>query len=188
MGLIALVALVAILGSLGLSLYFLTTYRSLKGLRNGTQKAWASIDILLKQRNDELPKLVGVCRSYIPHEHQALKRITEARTFFLKAGTVAEKAQADKLATGALDGLFAVAEQYPDLKADATFRELRGRLTALEEGIAAQHTAFNERVSTYNHAIAGIPANLVASLGHLQPEDLFRAPESDPRDPQIESR
>jgi len=184
-GLSILLGLVVILGTVGVFLYFITIYNSLVRLRNANAKAWANIDVLLKQRYDELPKLIETCKGYMQYEQKAFQLIAEARAAFTKATTVSEKAQADNLVRGALKALLAVAENYPDLKANASFRQLRGRITELETKIAGQRSTFNEDVNIFNIRIAQIPANLVAGFMHLQPHALFQAAESDREEVQI---
>jgi LemA protein len=186
-GLSILLGLVAILGVVGLIVYFVTMRNGLLRLRDESEKAWANLDLLLKQRSDELPKLAGICRGYMPSEQKTFQLVTAARTAFLKAATVAEKAQAEGLISDALKTLYAVAEKYPDLKADASFRQLRGRLSALEEKTAAQRRRFNAGVNAFNARLAQIPANLVAAFLHLQPRALFQAAESRREDAQVKS-
>jgi len=178
-GVSILLGLLVLLGVVGLIIYFITIYSGLVRLRNENEKAWANLDPLLKQRSDELPKLVGICRGYMPSAQKTFQLVAAGRTAFLKATTVAEKAQADSLIADALKTLFAVAEKYPDLKANTSFRQLQGRITALEEKIAAQRTCFNAGVHTFNLRLAQIPANLVAAFMHLEPHALFQAAESD---------
>jgi len=184
-GLSILLGLAVILGAAGIFLYFITIYNSLVRLRNDMDKAWANIDVLLKQRHDELPKLIETCKGYMQYEQKAFQLITEARIAFMKATTVSEKAQADSLVRGALKALLAVAEKYPDLKANTSFRQLRGRITELETKITGQRSTFNEDVNVFNIRIAQIPANFVAGFMHLQPHALFQAAESDREDVQI---
>ncbi len=181
MGLSILLGLVVILSVVGLIIYFITIYNSLVRLRNESEKAWAELDPLLKQRSDELPKLAGICRGYMPSEPRPFQLVAAGRTAFLQAAAVEEKAQADGLISDALKALFAVAEEYPELKANTSFRQLQGRITALEEMIAAQRRRFNASVHTFNLRLAQIPANLVAAFMHLEPRALFQATESDRR-------
>src|SRR6516225_7923427 len=103
---------------IGASLFLVTHYNSLIQLKNDVDKAWANIDVLLKQRHDELPKLIDACKGYMQYEQKTLQLIVDARTAFERATTVQDKAQADNQVTGALKTLFAVAEAYPDLKAN----------------------------------------------------------------------
>ncbi|MGD0923080.1 MAG: LemA family protein, partial [Terriglobia bacterium] len=150
MGLAILLGLAVILVVVGIFLYFITIYNSLVRLRNDMDKAWANIDVLLKQRHDELPKLIETCKGYMQYEQKTFQMIVEARTSFMKATTVAEKAQADNLISGALKSLFAVSENYPDLKANNNFMQLQKRISELEERIADRREFFNDDVNTYN--------------------------------------
>jgi LemA protein len=186
-GLSILLGLLLILGVAGLIIYFVAMYNRLLRLRIESEKAWANLDPLLKQRSDELPKLVGICRGYMQGEQRTFQPVAEGRAAFLQATTVAEKARADRLISDALKTLCAVAEKYSDLKADASFRQLQGRITALEEKIAAQRRRFNASVSAFNLRSAKIPANLVAGLMRLRPLTLFQVAESGREDTQVKS-
>src|SRR5437016_7373998 len=108
----------------GVLAYVIILYNELVRLRNDNDRAWANIDVLLKQRHDEVPNLVATVKGYMDHERQTLEAVTQARAASMTAGSVPEKAQADLLMAGALRGLFAVAERYPDLKANQNFLAL----------------------------------------------------------------
>ena len=185
MGWSILVGLVVILVVIGVVAYFVTIYNSLVRLRNDIDKAWSNIDVLLKQRHDEPPKLIETCRGYMEYEQQTLRLVTEARSAYQKASTVPEKAQADNVLTGALKTLFAVAENYPDLKANGNFVQLQNRITDLEEKIADRREFFNDDVNTYNIRIQEIPDVAVAGLMHLERKDLFKVAEEDRRDVEV---
>jgi LemA protein len=185
MGLAILLGLAVILVVVGLFLYFITIYNSLVRLRNDMDKAWANIDVLLKQRHDELPKLIETCKGYMQYEQKTFQMIVEARTAFLKATTVAEKAQADNLISGALKSLFAVSENYPDLKANNNFLQLQKRISELEERIADRREFFNDDVNTYNIRIQQLPDVFVARRLSLQRRDLFKVSEEDRRDVEV---
>jgi len=185
MGWSILVGLVVILVVIGVVAYFVTIYNSLVRLRNDIDKAWSNIDVLLKQRHDELHKLIETCRGYMEYEQQTLRLVTEARSAYQKASTVPEKAQADNVLTGALKTLFAVAENYPDLKANGNFIQLQNRITDLEEKIADRREFFNDDVNTYNIRIQEIPDVAVAGLMHLERKDLFKVAEEDRRDVEV---
>ena len=185
MGVAILIGLVAALFVVGVFVYFITIYNSLVRLRNDIGKAWANIDVLLKQRHDELPKLIETCRGYMQYEQKTLQLVTEARTSFMKANTVAEKAQADNLLAGALKSLFAVAENYPELKADNNFMQLQNRISELEEKIADRREFFNDDVNTYNIRIQQLPDVFIAHMMTLQPKDLFKVTEEDRRDVEV---
>src|SRR5271157_2444613 len=185
MGAAILIGLVVVLVVVGVFVYFITIYNSLVRLRNDLDKAWANIDVLLKQRHDELPKLIETCKGYMEYERQTLQLITEARTAFMKANTVAEKAQADNLLSGALKSLFAVAESYPELKADNNFMQLQNRISELEEKIADRREFFNDDVNTYNIRIQQLPDVLIAHMLNMQHKDLFKVAEEDRRDVEV---
>jgi LemA protein len=169
----------------GIFIYFITIYNSLVRLRNDMDKAWANIDVLLKQRHDELPKLIETCKGYMQYEQQTFQLVTEARTAFMRAGSVGEKAQADNMISGALKSLFAVAEKYPDLKANNNFMQLQKRISELEERIADRREFFNDDVNTYNIRIQQLPDVFVAKMLNLQRRDLFRVSEEDRRDVEV---
>jgi LemA protein len=182
----AILALVilALIG-IGLVLYFVALYNSLIGLKNDIDKAWANIDVLLKQRHDELPKLIDTCKGYMQYEQKTFQMVVEARNAYQNAATVQDKAQADNLVTGALKTLFAVAENYPDLKANTNFLQLQGRITDLEEKIADRREFYNDNANTYNIRIQQLPAAFIARMMNLKPHELFKVTEEDRRDVEV---
>ena len=125
---------------ISISMYLVGIYNNLVTLKNDLERSFANIDVLLKQRHDELPKLIETCKGYMQYEQKTLQAVTEARAAYTRATTPADKAQADNMITGALRTLFAVAENYPELKANTNFMQLQGRITELEEKIANQRT------------------------------------------------
>lgn len=183
MGWIAL----AVLGFVvvGAGLYFVGIYNGLVRLKHGIDQAWANVDVLLRQRHDELPKLVDTVKGYMAHERELLERITQARTTFQRAQTVEEKGAADEAVRGALSRLFAVAEGYPELKADGSFRLLQERIAALEEGIADRREFFNHSVNAYNVRIEQIPDTFLAKPMGLTARPLFKAAEEEKQDVRI---
>ena len=185
MGAAILIGLVVVLVVVGVFVYFITIYNSLVRLRNDIDKAWANIDVLLKQRHDELPKLIETCKGYMQYEQKTFQVITEARTAFMRANTVGEKAQADNLISGALKSLFAVAENYPELKANNNFMQLQNRISELEEKIADRREFFNDDVNTYNIRIQQLPDVFIAGMMGLQRKDLFKVTEEDRRDVEV---
>ena len=176
---------VIILIALGIISYIVGIYNNLVRLKNDLERSFSNIDVLLKQRHDELPKLIETCKGYMQYEQKTLEAVTQARTAYIRAGTPGEKAQADNMLTGALRTLFAVAEKYPDLKANANFIQLQARISGLEEKIAAQRGAYNEDVNAFNIRIAQVPDNFVAGFMRLQPRALFQAAEADREDVQV---
>ncbi len=185
MGLAILVLVVLILIAVGIVLYLVTIYNSLVRLKNDIDKAWANIDVLLKQRHDELPKLIDTCKGYMQYEQKTFQSIVEARNAYQNANTVQDKAQADNMISGALKSLFAVAENYPDLKANNNFMQLQGRITELEEKIADRREFYNDDVNTYNIRIQQFPDVFIARMMNYQPHELFKVAEEDRRDVEV---
>ncbi len=169
----------------GVSVYVAILYNELVRLRNDNDRAWANIDVLLKQRHDEIPNLVETVKGYMQHEQQTLVALTQARAASMNAASVAQKAQADAKMTSALTGLFAVAENYPQLKANDNFLKLQSRISELEERIADRREFFNDDVNTYNTRIGQIPEVFVASFMELKRRDLFKVAEEDRQLPQV---
>jgi LemA protein len=165
--------------------YFVGIYNELVTLKNDIDRSFSNIDVLLKQRHDELPKLIDTCKGYMQYEQKTLLAVTEARSAYMRATTPAEKTQADNMVSNALKSLFAVAEKYPDLKANTSFMQLQGRITELETKLAGQRSAFNEDVNIFNIRIAQIPANFVAGFMRLQPHPLFEALAADREDVKV---
>lgn len=162
--------------------YVAMMYNGLIALKNDIEKAWANIDVMLKQRHDELPKLLDVCKGYMNYERDTLERITQARSMYQQAVTVDQKAHADLSATTALRGLFAVAENYPDLKANNNFMQLQKRITDLENQIADRREFYNDSVNAFNIRIQQVPDTFVASFMRLTPKPMFKVEESDKAD------
>lgn len=177
--------LIALLIIVAVVVYTASLYNSLVRLKNDIDKAWANIDVLLKERHDELPKLIETCKGYMQYEQKTFDLITEARSASQRASTIDQKAQADTMLTGALKSLFAVAENYPQLKADASFADLEQRITALEERIADRREFFNDNVNVYNTRIQQIPDAFLARAMNLQPRVLYRAAPEDRRDVEV---
>jgi LemA protein len=174
-----LAGLAVMLVVVGLAIYAIIIYNELVRLQNDNARAWANIDVLLKQRHDEIPNLVETVKGYMQHEQQTLLAVTEARAASLSAGSIGQKAQADLLITGALRGLFAVAENYPDLKANQNFLKLQNRISELEERIADRREFFNDDVNTYNTRIKQIPDLFLANIMNLKPRDMFKVSEQE---------
>jgi LemA protein len=166
----------------GLLLYAIRLNNELVKLKNDIDRSFANVDVFLKQRHDELPKLVETCKGYMQHEQKTFQAITDARTAWMRAATPADKMQADNMMTGALKSLFAVSENYPELKANTNFMQLQGRITDLEEKIAAQRTIFNEDANRYNIRIGQVPANFIAGFKGMTPHPLFEATAEDRQD------
>jgi LemA protein len=169
----------------GVAIYAVILYNELVRLRNDNDRAFANIDVLLKQRHDEIPNLVETVKGYMQHEQQTLVALTQARAASMNAASISQKAQADAQMTGALRGLFAVAENYPQLKANENFLKLQTRISELEDRIADRREFFNDDVNTYNTRISQIPEVFVASFMTLKPRDLFKVAEEDRQPVQV---
>ena len=165
----------------GAAIYAVIVYNGLVRLQNEIGRAWANIDVLLKQRHDEIPNLVACVKGYMDYERQTLEAVTQARAVSMNAASIPQKAQADALLTGALRSFFVVAERYPQLKANQNFLALQNRISELEERIADRREFFNDDVNTYNTRIGQIPAVFVASFMNLKPRDMFKVSDEDRR-------
>jgi LemA protein len=163
----------------GALIYTVILYNGLVRLRNENDRAWANIDVLLKQRHDEIPNLVETVKGYMQHEQQTLLAVTQARTASINATSISQKAVADLKMDSALRGLFAVAENYPQLKANENFLKLQDRISELEERIADRREFFNDDVNSYNTRIAQIPDVFVASFMSLKPRPMFKVSDED---------
>lgn len=182
-GIIILAAL--IFAAVGAILYFVTVYNGLIVVSRNIEKAWANIDVLLKQRHDEIPKLIGVCEGYMKYERETLEKITAARTACIQAKSVDESSQAEGELAKTLKTLFAVAENYPDLKANQNFVQLQQRISYLESQIADRRELYNDSVNNYNIRINEIPDMFIARTLNMQPKDLFKVAEEDKKDVDI---
>jgi LemA protein len=177
-----LILLVILFTAAGIIWYLVTIFNGLVELKNDIDKAWSNIDIMLKQRHDELSKLLDVCKGYMNFESDTLIKITQARSQYQQASTIDQKAQADQSMTSALRGFFAVAENYPDLKANNNFMQLQKRITDLESQIADRREFYNDSVNTFNIRIQQMPDTLVASFMKLTPRPLFKVEDADKAD------
>jgi LemA protein len=157
-------------------IYGITLYNNLVQLKHSVAKAWANIDVLLKQRHDELPKLVEVCKQYKQFEQETLQRVIEARSMVQTARQgqdIEALGKAEGMLRMGLGNIFAVAEAYPDLKTNQNFMQLQTRITGLENGIADRRELYNESVNIYNVGIEQFPAVLIANMFAYQPKPLL---------------
>ena len=165
--------------------YTITIYNALVQLKHNVAKAWANIDVLLKQRHDELPKLVETCKQYMKFEQDTLTRVIEARSKVFsarEAGNVAALGQAETGMRAALGNLFALAESYPDLKANQTFQQLQTRISALENAIADRREFYNESVNVNNVRIEQFPDVIVARMFNFKEAQLLVFSEEEKKD------
>ncbi|MGB7846753.1 MAG: LemA family protein [Candidatus Acidiferrum sp.] len=177
MGLIPTLIVVFLLA--GIFIYLATIYNGLVALRNDIDKAWSNIDVLLKQRHDELPRLFDVCKGYMQYERETLKTLTDARARYAMATTVDQKSIASGSLSVSVQKLFAVAENYPDLKANVSFLELQKRITELEGQIADRREFYNDSINLFNTRIQEMPDALLASAMGLKPRAMFQVSVAD---------
>lgn len=161
-------------------------FNGLIRLKNDIKKSWSNIDVLLKQRSDELPKLISSVKGYMKHEKGLLTDLTKARTAFLSAGSMSEKANADNAITGALKSVFAVAENYPNLKANENFKQLQDRISGLENELADRREFYNESVNDFNIKIQSFPDMMIAGMMHLKEAEMFKVSAQDRQDVKVE--
>jgi LemA protein len=156
-----------------LILYFVLTYNSLIRLRNRTDEAFSDIDTQLKRRHDLIPNLVESVKGYAAHERGTFEAVTAARTAAVNATGPEAQAQAENVLTQALGKLFAVAEAYPDLKANENFLQLQNELTDTEDKIQASRRFYNMNVRDLNIKIESVPSNIVAGMANITQREFF---------------
>jgi len=174
-----IVLLVVLFAACGAVAYVVMLYNGLIAVKNNVDKAWANIDVLLKQRHDELPNLVEVCKGYMKYEQDTFQKITEARSAYARATTVDQKAEASAEMTSAVGRLIATAENYPELKANNNFMQLQGRITELESEIADRREFYNDSVNTFNIRIQEMPDAILARNMGLTPRAMYQVPQED---------
>lgn len=172
-------------------IYVVLTYNSLVAIKNNVSKAWSNIDVLLKQRHEELPKLIDTCKQYMQHEQQTLEKIMQARAGVDTARQSHDAlglSAAETLLQGSMGGLYAVVENYPDLKADQSFKALQNRITGLENAITDRREFYNDSVNVNNVRIAQFPALIVAKLFGFNPQDLLSFSPAELKDVDVSAR
>lgn len=184
-------AMIVILALLGVAfLYGVMVYNGLVNLKHNVAKAWSNIDVLLKQRHDELPKLVEVCRQYMGFEKDTLERVIAARSAVFSArdaGDVTKLGPAEAALRQGLGNLFALAESYPELEADDQFKHLRDRISALENAIADRRELYNDSVNASNVRIEQFPDVIVARLFAFGAHPLLRFSADETKDVDLRS-
>lgn len=166
--------------------YVIGIYNSIIKLKNDIGKSWSNIDVLLKQRAEELPKLIASVKGYMKHESSLLENITRARSALLGAKTMGQKAKADNMITESLKTLFAVAENYPKLQANENFMHLQQRISGLENELADRREFYNDSVNTFNVRIETVPGVFFAGPMSLAKREMFKATEAEKKDVKVE--
>ncbi len=181
----SLPALILLAVILVVGIYAVFLYNNLVTLKHGVSKAWSNIDVLLKQRHDELPKLVEVCKQYMQYEKDTLEKIIQARSAVAQArdqGDIPALGQAETQLRLGLGNLFALAENYPELKANDSFRQLQSRISQLEEAIADRREVYNEAVNLNNVRIEQFPDVIIARMFNFKAHPLLKFSEAEKRD------
>jgi len=162
-------------------------YNRLVFIKNQCDRAWANIDVILKQRHDELPKLIKVCEEHMKFERGTLEKVVQARAaaFSASSGNINDRARLEGELSGAIGRLLAVAENYPELKSIQMFTQLQGRITSLEGDLADRREVYNDAVTNYNIAIETIPTNFIANMANFRHRDLFKVSDEDKQDVEI---
>jgi len=177
------IVIVAVVAALGLLL--ILVYNRLVRLRNRTDNAWAQVDVQLRRRYDLIPNLVEAVKGYASHERATFDEVTQARTAAQQAQTVREQGAAENMVTQAIGRLFAVAEQYPELRATENFQDLQAQLSETEGKIAISRQVFNDTVLTYNNAVQTVPTNIVAGTFGFATREFFEIEEPVREAPQV---
>ncbi len=167
-------ALIVIIGIIVvLVLAIILIYNSLVQARQKVKNAWSQIDVQLQRRFDLIPNLVESVKGYMKHENEVLTKVTELRSSWSNANSVGEKANLDNKLSETLKSIMAIAENYPDLKANQNFSELQEELRNTENKISFSRQFYNDSVTMYNTKLEVIPSNIVASMFNFKPEELF---------------
>jgi LemA protein len=168
-----ILVLVAIVGGFALVIA-LGMYNGLIALRQQVERAWANIDVILKQRYDEIPQLVQVVEQYAQYEKGLIEQVAKARAHYGSANSISEKIDAGKEMSAAFRGLFALAEAYPDLKANQNFLQLQSRVSTLETTLSDRRETFNDTTTNFNTRIQQIPHSFFAKMLGYRPEPLYQ--------------
>jgi LemA protein len=176
--LIAIVAIIVIA-----VLYYIAKRNSIIASRNRVDESWSGIDVQLKRRHDLVPNLVETVKGYATHEKETFEKVTQARADAMSAEGVAETAKAEQGLTGALAGLRAVAENYPNLRATENFQQLSRNLSELEDEIQASRRIYNSNVQSYNTSIQQFPGSIIANQGGFTAREYFEIEDASEREP-----
>ncbi len=169
----------------GVLLFLLVIYNSLVTAKNRIAEALSQIDVQLKRRTDLIPNLVETVKGFAKHEKELLENVTKARSSLMTAGTTPEKAEANNMLTESLKSLFAVSENYPDLKSSQNFIELQGELSDTENKIAYSRQFYNANVLDYNNKLGIFPSSIVAGMFGFKPAEFFQAGEEDKKEVKV---
>ena len=185
MDLIWIIVIIALVVILGIILWILSYFNRIIKSENRIDNSWAQIDVQLKRRADLIPNLMETVKGYMKHERETLESVTRARSALMSAKTPQENINADNMLTGALKTLFAVAESYPDLKANQNFLNLQDELTNTENKISYSRQHFNDSVLAFNNIVETIPGKWFASFMGKKVREMLQIPEASREVPQV---
>ncbi len=171
------IGLILLIIAAAVVVWIIAVYNGLIRLKNRVDEAWSDIDVQTKRRYDLIPNLVNIVKGYATHERELFEKVTEARNRAMGAGTAADKAQAENMLSNTLKSLFAVAEAYPDLKANQNFLELQRELTDTEDKIQASRRFYNGNVRDFNTKIQVFPNNIIAGMLKFTAREFFETSE-----------
>jgi LemA protein len=183
MSIILIIVIAVIIILAGLIIHY---YNNLVSLRNRVKNSYAQIEVQLKRRNDLIPNLVETVKGYAAHEKGVLEEVTRARSNVMNASNIQEASRADGDLSGALKTLFAVAENYPELKANSNFQQLQDELSETEDKISYSRQFYNDVVYKYNNACQQFPSNLIANMFGFKESEFFEAPADERALPKVE--
>ncbi|PIP28105.1 MAG: hypothetical protein COX29_02970 [Candidatus Moranbacteria bacterium CG23_combo_of_CG06-09_8_20_14_all_35_22] len=169
-----------------IAIAIIAMYNGLITLKNRVDEAWSDISVQLKRRYDLIPNLISTVKGYAAHEKEVFEKVTEARTRAMNAGTTVEKAQAENMLSGTLKSLFAVSENYPELKANQNFLELQRELTDTEDKIMASRRFYNGNVRDFNTKLQVFPTNLIAGMLKFSAREFFEMDEKEKENVKVE--
>lgn len=182
--LISVLVLIAIVAIVSMSLF--SVYNGLVSSDEAVSSAWSQVENQLQRRADLIPNLVNTVKGYASHEEKIFTEVTKSREKLIGAGTIEDKAEANQELTGSLSRLLAIAENYPELKADANFRQLSDELAGTENRIAVSRMDYNNSVQLYNTKIRRFPTSIIAGMFNFGPKDYFEAAEGAKEAPKVE--
>ncbi|PNX47875.1 MAG: hypothetical protein BV459_03535 [Thermoplasmata archaeon M11B2D] len=185
MDLTTIIGIIVVIIVVGIVIWILSFYNKVIRSENRIDNAWAQIDVQLKRRADLIPNLMETVKGYMNHERQTLEAVTKARSAIMTAKTPQESINADNMLTGALKTLFAVAESYPDLKANQNFLQLQDELTHTEDKIAYSRQHYNDSVLSFNNTIETFPGNIFAGMMGKKERQMLQIPEASREVPKV---
>jgi LemA protein len=180
-----IVTIIVIVVVVLLLLWIVGMYNGLVRKRNNSENAWAQVDVQLKRRHDLIPNLVETVKGYAAHERGTFDEVTQARTAAQQAQGPQAQAAAENVLTQALGRLFAVAENYPQLRATENFQQLQAQLSDTEQKIAIARQVYNDTVLTYDNALETVPTSIIAGIFNFRPREYFQADDADRSVPQV---